>query len=146
MSQPATKPIAATSRTPLIDLSPLAPAVGRSAAKSGKLVSTDMNDPAESRTIVDEPMLLAQVSGTPNISSDNAAKLAVADSCPVIEPGLSEYVSIVHAYYATSTQMMNTMRAVQGMRFPEARIFSMKLISGPGGGVLSGLRRAQMTM
>ena len=97
MSQPATKPIAATSRTPLIDLSPLAPAVGRSASKPGKLVSTDMNDTAESRTIVDEPMLLAQVSGTPNISSDNAAKLAVADSCPVIEPGLSDPCGVAGA-------------------------------------------------
>src|SRR5262245_66644597 len=51
--------------------------------------------------------------------------------------------SVAVATPATSTQTMKMMSALTGIRFPDLRTFSMKLIGGPGGGRLSGFAVAQ---
>src|SRR6202000_1495025 len=55
------------------------------------------------------------------------------------EPSTPQAAHLVAvAQPAISTQTMRMMSSVQGMRLPEARIFSLKVISGSPGGTLSG--------
>ncbi|NDP65036.1 MAG: hypothetical protein GZ092_20875, partial [Polaromonas sp.] len=91
MSQPAPKPIAATSRMPLNDAKTLAPAAGRSAALAGKLRRPETDGTAEPQAGQNqEPVLLAQAQITPDTPLSAAAPVAAADTCPISEPGVTD--------------------------------------------------------
>ena len=91
MSQPASQPIAATSRLPLNDAKTLAPAAGRSAALAGKLRRPETDGTAEPQAGQNhEPVLLAQAQITPDTPLSAAAPVAAADTCPINEPGVTD--------------------------------------------------------
>ncbi|MDO8719348.1 MAG: hypothetical protein Q7K20_10260 [Polaromonas sp.] len=97
MSQPATQPIAATSRLPLNDASPLVPAAGRSPFKAGKLPKPEEDGTEQSLAAPDEALLLAQAAGIPNSPVYDAGNQAATESCPVTEPGVNDPCGVAGA-------------------------------------------------